>query len=781
MATTVATTAAQIVSQFRAASSGDIIEVAPGFYTEVVLTSGSGLSKNTGSSFTTAFNIWKNDQDAYRIAQRASPGSTIANVPFAPDLETLFANNVTIRAQDVNDPPIWRGAGFDTNGVTGLTMDGLHFIGNQFEDGTIYPDGNRILSFDNHKNFWIKNITVSFHRNQLWLRLGSDFVMEYCHFERCGIDNVQWYAPVDRYWIHHNQFDNPMINYARHGESDRHPDVFQVRSSSSYGWRNSNGGLCERNYFVFDPRSGKPWFMNNPRNNGDTPSYTGPPGDVEEFGYKFITVRDNYMNVGRQHCITTEGTLDCVIEGNLIRSQPNPQDVPSINLWGDNIDTLYKDNVMPRTYYIASDAVRGEGRGDGINKGNKVFINNVISASAVPPDWVPLVPGENVGPYAEDTTPTPETPARPVDEFVEGTSINKDGRIGTYTPLPGISPTRWTGVLIIPSTAPAGEVDDAPNRLRWKTSAMSEYRPFKLANPSVNASGAYRYEMTGLPNDPVTTYSVLENTTFDDIVWSWSKNGVWSLDSSYEGSFTSPDEVDPPTELVALQSDEWEFVGDVYAVPGLNNRFTKKIRIIPATGPTYTGLQWDKSDDIWRTLLNTGTDGEGAILWELQPLETSGIEHTVGHEETLTIRLRYSTGAEFSPASATTKSFTGPEPPLDEYERGDQLVLDSSPITIAGIAATRSLLDRPTRPEILKENLNVHHVSGIVTVQIPSAPPAGTIGQFVTYAGDIYFIDEDGNVAFNYVSGKDYGLIRSYNDLGHCSAPVRFPIPAEEV
>lgn len=677
------------------------------------------------------------------------------------------SSEVIVRPANRNSPPVVLDGHVLIQNASNITLDGINFIGTSIEStklGVDYPLSNEAWRFDSCSNMKVINCIIDFWRNAVRIRTpGANYEIAYNRFSRIGIDPVHSTgATVNHYW-HHNSFVDPRIDVSRYNESDRHPDCLQIRAEDfqvAAGVLHQNLRI-EDNLFEDPQGRQKQIFLSK-----EIGAAANPPG------WTGTKVKRNALFSSRWNGIHIQGGLLSEIDGNLIRhTNIGLNQKPYIDI--ENISSgSITNNVYPRAIGYSNGALASQ----------FTVTGNVLSTTAFPPGWVDLVDGENVGPYTGETTP-PDAPTRPTEEWSNPptNTISSHGRIGANVQVLGTDPAKYTGVLIIPDTAPAfADVSanavsgqPAPN-VRWIAPTVTTPKPFIFANPPFNAAGSVRLEMTAPVPTNYDLYAVDAGETLADITWEWKVNGgsVWSGMSTYTGTFTAPGSVPPPAPLDPLTATQWEFFGSVFAVTGMESRYTQQLRLIN-DAPTVVGLQWTPDDGTtWYECREVSTD-----VYELQPSAPGQREHTVGFEEVLSVRIRYSINTTFGPASVDTKTITGPAtpPPPTPFDDGDILTDSGGNVWLIG-GRPMSIAHRVRPDRVRNSDIVLTRSGDRVTVDLIDTPP-GAVGVIVVYNSKPYLI-HNGRARFEVVVGEDLVYIYAFNQAAIPGLMRYFPIPA---
>lgn len=727
MTTTIVSTTAQLDSILSSASAGDIIKLNAGTYTKLTK---SNLNK---------------------------------------------AGEVFITYNNVNDLPVFNNQGVDFTNCSNITFDGINFIGlgvESVKSGVSYPSISEPVRFEECSNIKLRNCTFRFYMNCIkFQRCTSGLTVQFCTIQQIQVDPIMVYGSADDILFEYVLFDDWRIDASRRNEFNRHPDSTHIRPNASQVGNNPMSNLTIRRCYINDPSGiAKGFFCQNEKNT---------PG----LGFVSPNIEDCYIRIGRYSPIELSGGENCVIEGNLIRRvDAGVKESPHIIVKYPVASGIIRNNVVPlRKDLTVGPAITFE---DGASSSNFILTGgdgpNVVSDTAVPVGWVDLVPGVNVGAFTDPGDVPPTAPETPDTEWADPeNTISSDGRfVPAAAPVLEL-PGRYTGELVIPTISPAraaslvNSVVPGAEVSNFSWTDGTNIGGFRVAQTAVNGAGWRRFEMTG--QDPAI-YTVAAAGVKSGLKWRYNVNGIWSEYTPYTGTVTAPG--DPPVDetLDPLESDQWEVLPTpVEVIPG---RFTYLIHEVPGLAPAgITAMQWT-FDGTWRNCSETG-----AGTWQLQPLENNGLEHTVGYlgapDQTLTIEVRYSMGEEFSEASLTTKSFTGPTPPppAATFEPGMILRLSGSNLNVVGHQAT---YPRPNRPSMIDvEGSSAYSDAGTIYVQLPENPPPGAVGQRVFYGGKRYTVDDTGKVSFPEQVGVNFALARGFDDSTpayHGDAIILIPV-----
>lgn len=679
---TVSATNATMVSVVNARAPGDIVELAAGVYTAK---SFSGLAFNASGVFAT---------------QMATAQAGAISGSFAGDLATAFANNVTIRPADRNDPPVWNVGGLTFNNCTGITLDGLEFRGTVNESvtgGVAYPAQDRVLEINNFRNFWIKNCTMDFHRRQVYLGTpGENLVIERCEFSREGVDVIQWECIVTNALIRRNVFGAGRINQAAMSAS-RHPDKIQRD-------RRSNSVIEEYNHYTGDTINGKPIFNNHQQ-------FVREPGTITfaDAHYRGLIQRHNFSNTGHYHGIFNAVTDGTRIYGNTLRRFPGASSNPGIRSYTRNDAMIIQNNVT----------AGGVTFSEGDTSSGDTLSGNVTSATAFPTGWVDLVPGTNCGPYTGESGPTAPAALTILQWTIPGA-----------VPALPLHPARFTGVISIPTTSPAYAAGFNPTEFEWIRPTVATPKPFALNNPPTTATDPIRLLMLSGPGGDQDVYSVAPSGTMTGITIRYRLNGVWSAMSDAK-AFTAPASQGTDT-LDALEAAGWSVDSVVKVRAGFYTG------IFEVTGETIFGLEWSDNGTTWRP-----TIGLGSNQWQMLPAVEGGEDHLVSYLEVLTVRVRWFADVDPSPQSVDQKTVTGPAAPVQTLTPGDRLAFDGNLGLVDGRPMIAAAAVRPGEVVARRgSEFSASLVGANIEVVCVSAIPTGAIGIRCAYEGNFFdFVD----------------------------------------
>lgn len=343
MATTLATTSAQILSQLIAAGTNDTIEVAPGNYTRVTRTSGS-----------------------------------------------LVKSGVTIRAQDPDNQPVFLNAGFSLKGVSGVTFKQLTFRGTT-TDGTpsIYPTADFAFYIENFDKITVEDCTMDFYKIMCYFGPGTDFIFRFNRQSRWGIDanriytavtlNDYTYNEIVNNWAGPAMIDEPRID----NPSTRHPDWLQfVRRA---GNPPASDFYIGRNYLDLGNADQDRGLTACLLSSGDTGAF---PRSLR------LTIEDNYSRGGRRDGWALDMSQDAIINRNVLRETASIQHVPRIRLIRATQNVTVTNNVMA----AALEKFQWS------QVGTETISNNIVSTTAIPAGFYNPQPGVNTGPRTSGVT-----------------------------------------------------------------------------------------------------------------------------------------------------------------------------------------------------------------------------------------------------------------------------------------------------------------------------------------------------------------------------------------
>lgn len=438
-----------------------------------------------------------------------------------------------------------------------------------------------------------------------------------------------------------------------------------------------------------------------------------------------------------------------------IAATPAPQLVSPIPDLTRTVSTTTTYDASQHFSGAASYSVTGDGQVS-INSASGLL---TFTGGATSGNYSYTVTASNGGGSVNDTAVLTLEPAAPTPPAAL-TGDPGDGRIGnTYlTEIAGL----YSGVAIIAATSEAFEIGSDASRLEWqRTGDGDAWSPFRVATPATNSAGSLRFEMrprAGMTDDQ---WGRTAGLTMDEIRVRWFKE-LWSAQSTNAGSFTAPGTA-PPTELPALTAGMWAMHNEAVS-EGLG-RFGWGV-VTTDTAPAYTALQYDlNADGVWRNFADVGLDGMSRTIWAAQPSVPGGLEHTVGYDETTPpIRLRYFSNTEASPASADSKTFTGPPAPepVVALDPGD-LLAQSGNLLVVG--AWRIRVAPANRPAVVSGDIRVRLIDGVIYISGFDGPPVGAERAQVRYAGRSYPIDNAG-LEIPAVEGEDLVMIRGIDADG---------------
>lgn len=661
---------------------------------------------------------------------------------------------VTVRPQDRDNPPNFPNRAFALTGARYITFDGLACIGTAVEStsssGVQHPLTDKAFHFIDCNNIRLTNNTIRFYRDYIvrWEKVGSaipgDYEIDHNDFEQMGNDTLFFKDGGHDIWVHHNVWRDDRINKQIVLQEGRHADAGQSRCNPPSGSPRFTNFVWEDNYIEMSGTGG------GAGTSGGKGIYMTIDSSGPGVAYEGTIIRRCKIICGRGHGIFFCGHNPFLVESTVLRKNPGTvsNELPTISIWNASNRGEVKNVVAPRGLMYGGPAGGPNGQPSHVT-----FTNFTVSDTAVPTGYVELVPGVNCGAYTGGGT-TPATPPL--------MTVPEDVYLDSVVEVPEF-PGYHTAVLRIPTTSRAHATATLNiNNVSWLPPGQTAARGFRAANPAQAIGGGLRLELIG--GGIRDLYTVPPGSTISGIQLGYKVNGVFSGWSGLTEtiSFTAPSVKPDPLPLAALTTTQWAMFGSVREVDGLWHRFTQDVHL-NSTAPVHNGAQWTRDGETsWRPCVSQGSDGAGGTRYSLAPSQEGAQDHTVTHNESLSIRLRYSVNAEFGPQSASAKGFTGPPPPppIVGYEPGKSLAYIGDTVSVAGVIFT---IPYPTQPPpIQAEDIIVDRVVDTVTVTLPSEPPLGAAGQHVIYAGRYHEV-ENGVATFEAVEGQTFCLATAHD------------------
>ena len=231
-------------------------------------------------------------------------------------------------------------------------------------------------------------------------------------------------------------------------------------------------------------------------------------------------------------------------------------------------------------------------------------------------------------------------------------------------------------------------------------------------------------------------------------------------------TFTGPEEPPQlPEELPALSASGWDL--EPVAAPGLVGMFTGSITLTDLVfAATVASVEWSGASGVWRTTTKIG-DG----VYRMDP-GAGMADHAVayGHERT-DIRVRYTTAAGTSAASAT-KTLTAPPEPVSAVDPGEEV--DGG--AVVGEQMTAAELVRPSTPTgelIVSQDPDD---ASYVTLVMPPLM-ADAMALVVSYGGRRWEQAGGSTARFLRIPGNGFGLITAVAADGTPSVARYFIVP----
>lgn len=332
---------------------------------------------------------------------------------------------ITIRPVNRANPPVFLNSHMDVEDSTGITFDGIIFRQTTKDTQTawygngpyLYPadtasGGTRALTLHGSTRIKLRNCRFEGYHSTVYGRGTTDWVIEYCHFTGCGMDNIRAYNRNERLIIRNNRFDLPNVDYARatantaDGDA-RHPD--QIQFANSVNDLGTTNFEIVDNYFDSGYGYVQSIFCFN---EWTSRSGTGTPS-LAANGHNNGIIRGNYVESRHIHGIFISGAQNILVEGNLIRSKgpssrandvgaANPPQIGVSAAMNANCHStgIVRNNIHPPNGGLGDNNLylfpRNVSTQLNASEASLTRTGNVRSNTAVPVGWT--MPA--VGPYA---------------------------------------------------------------------------------------------------------------------------------------------------------------------------------------------------------------------------------------------------------------------------------------------------------------------------------------------------------------------------------------------
>lgn len=444
--------------------------------------------------------------------------------------DKVYASDLIIKAQTPSNPPVFNDQGMNLLRCSHIKLDGIVFQGTAVEStkgGVQYPlTGNiknqEALVCESCSYITLRNCRVTFYMNGIrFQKCPSNMTIERCTIRQIQVDPIMVYGGSDYYSCLFNAIYDFRIDSSRRNEYNRHPDGGgQIRPNRGEvtGGNPMDYATIEGNY-VDDPTGyAKGIFCNT---EGTTPGV----------GFRWLTIKDNEINIGRYSGIEITGPQNLSCTGNRCRRyNAGVGETPALEISFVGSGTI-SNNVWPRNPRFT----------DGAAANQYTMSNNTTSTTANPTGWVDKVPGVNCGAYSDGD---PETPVGPTQPTIEGSH----GRFANYEAVP-LNAGYYAPVLIVQKTAPAFmALSESSANGRWIRDGISTPKPFEYADPKFNAAGSLRLRCKGGSGGLLSVYSATPGQSLNDLAWEWTEGTSWSGMSTYTADITIPAPEEPPPD-----------------------------------------------------------------------------------------------------------------------------------------------------------------------------------------------------------------------------------------
>lgn len=362
---------------------------------------GNVVTMSSTATMTDIRNEWLNTPRTAAKKQIRLRGKNYSgNIRYESSTNLYWNNGVTIVSDDPENPAVFKDNGFRFYRLHGFTLNGITFDSDSVYAASSpyagYPSGTLT---DIQRCSDVKLLNLRFKGGHIHneMRHMKRVEVGYTEHSGCGMDVFRHYLDLEDYRVHHtliSGFDIATKYEVKDatGGGTRHPDCLQwaVTTGSivyprrltveSNWWECLVGSACHG------------LFAGNPLVGSNTGSL------FEQWAYRDVTIRNNFIRTPATSGIGWLCFDRATIAGNLMRSVPgrpmtgNGQ--PQVRLYDvKSRDIVITNNVSPLNL--------PGGPGVSVTPANGYTASgNVVSATAVPSGWQPLVPsgaGKNVG------------------------------------------------------------------------------------------------------------------------------------------------------------------------------------------------------------------------------------------------------------------------------------------------------------------------------------------------------------------------------------------------